>query len=116
MLGGVTGYNSKRNRRFYNLSDAVSFYNGHTQQWTSSTKLPKPLSHIQAIYKNRSLWVLSAVHSISGPVRREPGMFHKTYLYLTNLFEYNVTQQTWINHHEGADVGIPWSDVFLFSI
>ncbi len=93
VLGGVTRFTS--NDISATLSDAVSLFNCQTQQWTSLPRLPIPLSSVQAVYRNGSLWVLAAV---TGQMRRgiNPGrgFLHR----LDCVLEYDIIQQIWITH------------------
>ncbi len=92
VLGGVTGYNATNWK--YDLSDAVSFYDRQTQQWTSSTNLPLPLGNIQGIYKGGSLWVLATTMAMRPRLIHDPNTTERVCFYrVGNILEYNVTQQ-----------------------
>ncbi len=112
VLGGVTGYNSILGT--CHLSDTVSLYDRQARKWNSVTQLPRPLAHVQAIYKGGSLWVLAACTKICKPAPSNPETICINNA--RNILEYHVNLHTWFSHDDAADVGSSGNEVFLFSI
>ena len=84
-----------------------------TRQWNSLPRLPMPLSDIQAAYRGGSLCLLAAV---TGQRENEnnPGTAFTDRLEC--VLEYNVTQQTWITHHNITDVGTAGMHAYIFPL
>ncbi len=109
VLGGVT--------RFVDisptLSDTVSVFDWQTQKWTPLPRLPIPLCHIQPAYRGGSLWVLAAV---TGLRKNENNPDTKFYDPLECVLEYDVSQQTWVTHHNTPDVGTVGVNAYTFPL
>ncbi len=112
VLGGVTRFQP------YDvsptLSDTVSMFDWQTRQWTRLPRLPMPLSNIQAAYRGGSLWLLAAVTAGRRKVENNPG-----YSFADGLecvLEYDVSQQTWVTHHNIPDVGTDGLRAYTFPL
>ncbi len=107
VLGGITKYIGVSPT----LSDTVSVFDWQRRQWTSLPRLPMPLSNIQAAYRGGSLWLLAAV---TEERKNNPGRSFADRLEC--VLEYNVTQQTWVAHHNTPDVGTDGRFAYTFPL
>ncbi len=111
VLGGVTRYLSTDVSS--TLSDTVSMFDWQTRQWTPLPRLPMPLCNIQAAYRGGSLWVLAAVTGVRTDENNPGKAFTDC---LECVLEYDVSQQTWVTHHNTQDVGINGLNAYTFPL
>ena len=111
VLGGVTRFLSSDMSP--TLSDTVSVFDWQTRQWTRLPRLPLPLSHIQAVFRGGSLWLLAAV---TGRRKDENNPDKSSTDRLECVLEYDVSQQTWVTHHNIPDVGTAGQFAYTFPL